>query len=228
MTVEPGFGGQAFMHATMPKLRLLLADRRSAAAMSGCRSTAASTSARSRSPPRPAPTRSSPARRVPPDPDDDPCDAATSPPATPVAHPRRIQRHGITAEAGLAMPDANQHDQAGDRVLRRGTRLPSWSSPTSTWATAPRRRPARPCDVHYVGVDLGDRRGVRLAPGAAASRSTFPLDSLISRLAAGHPRHEVGGRRQLIVPPALAYGPIGGGHRLSGRILVIVIDLLGR
>ena len=37
----------------------------------------------------------------------------------------------------------------------------------------------------------------------------------------------VGGRRQLTVPPEQAYGPAGAGHRLSGRTLVFVIDLLG-
>ena len=39
---------------------------------------------------------------------------------------------------------------------------------------------------------------------------------------------KVGGRRQLTIPPELAYGPAGGGHRLSGRTLIFVIDLLGR
>jgi len=29
------------------------------------------------------------------------------------------------------------------------------------------------------------------------------------------------------VPAELAYGPVGGGHRLSGRTLTFVIDLLG-
>ena len=38
---------------------------------------------------------------------------------------------------------------------------------------------------------------------------------------------KVGGRRQLVCPPALAYGPAGGGHRLSGKTLIFVIDLLG-
>ena len=36
----------------------------------------------------------------------------------------------------------------------------------------------------------------------------------------------VGGRRQLVVPPHLAYGPAGSGHRLGGQTLVFVIDLL--
>ncbi len=37
---------------------------------------------------------------------------------------------------------------------------------------------------------------------------------------------KVGGRRQLTIPPELAYGPAGSGHRLSGKTLVFIIDLL--
>ena len=38
---------------------------------------------------------------------------------------------------------------------------------------------------------------------------------------------KVGGRRKLTIPPEQAYGPAGGGHRLSGKTLIFVIDLLG-
>ncbi len=38
---------------------------------------------------------------------------------------------------------------------------------------------------------------------------------------------KVGGRRKLTVPPQLAYGAAGGGHPLSGKTLIFVIDLLG-
>jgi len=55
----------------------------------------------------------------------------------------------------------------------------------------------------------------------------FPLASLIAGWQQGIPGMRVGGRRQLIVPPQLAYGPAGSGHRLSGRTLIFVIDLLG-
>ena len=37
---------------------------------------------------------------------------------------------------------------------------------------------------------------------------------------------KVGGRRKLTIPPALAYGEAGRGHRLSGKTLVFVIDLV--
>ncbi|HEX3678566.1 MAG TPA: FKBP-type peptidyl-prolyl cis-trans isomerase, partial [Galbitalea sp.] len=55
----------------------------------------------------------------------------------------------------------------------------------------------------------------------------FPLGSLIKGWQQGIPGMKVGGRRELICPPNLAYGPAGGGHRLSGRTLIFVIDLLG-
>lgn len=55
----------------------------------------------------------------------------------------------------------------------------------------------------------------------------FPLGSLIAGWQEGIPGMRVGGRRQLVIPPHLAYGPAGGGHALSGRTLIFVIDLLG-
>ena len=65
-------------------------------------------------------------------------------------------------------------------------------------------------------------------PAAAQKLRAFgTLNQLIAGWQQGIPGMKVGGRRQLICPPALAYGPAGGGHRLSGRTLTFVIDLLG-
>lgn len=81
-------------------------------------------------------------------------------------------------------------------------------------------------DVHYVGVDYesGEEFDSSWDRGQSAK---FPLDRLIPGWQEGIPGMKVGGRRQLTVPPELAYGPSGAGHRLSGRTLVFVIDLLG-
>ena len=81
-------------------------------------------------------------------------------------------------------------------------------------------------DVHYVGVDFetGEQFDASWDRGASIS---FPLNGLVRGWQEGIPGMKVGGRRQLICPPAWAYGPTGGGHRLSGRTLVFVIDLLG-
>jgi peptidylprolyl isomerase len=80
--------------------------------------------------------------------------------------------------------------------------------------------------VHYLGVDYetGEEFDSSWSRGEAIE---FPLNRLIKGWQEGIPGMRVGGRRTLICPPEMAYGPAGGGHRLSGRTLVFVIDLLG-
>jgi peptidylprolyl isomerase len=79
--------------------------------------------------------------------------------------------------------------------------------------------------VHYVGVDFasGDEFDSSWGRGEPIK---FPLRGLIQGWQDGIPGMKVGGRRQLVCPPHLAYGAAGGGHRLSGRTLIFVIDLL--
>jgi peptidylprolyl isomerase len=86
--------------------------------------------------------------------------------------------------------------------------------------------PGATVDVHYVGVDFETGEEFDSSWGRGASIQ-FPLNGLVRGWQEGIPGMKVGGRRQLICPPAWAYGPAGGGHRLSGRTLVFVIDLLG-
>lgn len=79
--------------------------------------------------------------------------------------------------------------------------------------------------VHYLGVEFesGEEFDSSWGRGEAIN---FPLRSLISGWQVGIPGMKVGGRRKLIVPPAQAYG-VAGGHPLSGKTLIFVIDLLG-
>jgi peptidylprolyl isomerase len=81
-------------------------------------------------------------------------------------------------------------------------------------------------DVHYLGVeyDSGEEFDSSWSRGQSIR---FPLQQLIRGWQQGIPGMRVGGRRTLTVPPELAYGPEGGGHPLSGKTLVFVIDLLG-
>ena len=54
---------------------------------------------------------------------------------------------------------------------------------------------------------------------------SFPLQGLIQGWQEGIPGMRVGGRRELVIPPALAYGETGF-HRLAGKTLIFVIDLI--
>ncbi len=86
--------------------------------------------------------------------------------------------------------------------------------------------PGATVEVHYVGVDFetGEEFDSSWSRGESIA---FPLNGLIRGWQEGIPGMRVGGRRRLVCPPAYAYGPAGGGHALSGRTLVFVIDLLG-
>ena len=86
-------------------------------------------------------------------------------------------------------------------------------------------RPGGTVDVRHVGVDFETGEEFDSSWGRGESIQ-FLLNGLIRGWQEGIPGMKVGGRRQLVTPPAYAYGPAGGGHRLSGRTLVFVIDLL--
>ncbi|MCO1579107.1 FKBP-type peptidyl-prolyl cis-trans isomerase [Crossiella sp. SN42] len=85
--------------------------------------------------------------------------------------------------------------------------------------------PGGTVEVHYVGVeyDTGEEFDSSWNRGQTIE---FPLNKLIAGWQQGIPGMKSGGRRQLTVPPELAYGPAGAGHRLSGKTLVFVIDLV--
>lgn len=91
--------------------------------------------------------------------------------------------------------------------------------------TGAEAKPGDEVEVHYVGVDF--ESGEEFDASWNRGRSvTFPLRGLIQGWQDGIPGMKVGGRRQLVVPPGMAYGPAGSGHRLSGRTLIFMIDLL--
>jgi len=89
----------------------------------------------------------------------------------------------------------------------------------------PEATPGAVVEVHYLGVeyDTGEEFDSSWERGDSIA---FPLRGLIQGWQDGIPGMRVGGRRQLVIPPEQAYGPAGGGHRLSGKTLIFVIDLL--
>jgi peptidylprolyl isomerase len=94
-----------------------------------------------------------------------------------------------------------------------------------TIGDGPEAVPGGTVEVHYVGVeyDTGAEFDSSWSRGESIE---FPLRGLIQGWQDGIPGMRVGGRRQLVIPPAQAYGPAGSGHQLSGKTLIFVIDLL--
>ena len=78
--------------------------------------------------------------------------------------------------------------------------------------------------IHYKGVawDTGEEFDSSWKRGEPA---TFPLGQLIPGWQIGIPGMKEGGRRLLVIPPDLAYGPKGR-HQLGGKTLVFVVDVV--
>jgi peptidylprolyl isomerase len=95
-----------------------------------------------------------------------------------------------------------------------------------TVGDGPEAVPGATVEVHYLGVefDTGEEFDSSWNRGESIK---FPLRGLIAGWQEGIPGMKVGGRRTLTIPPRLAYGESGAGHRLSGKTLIFVIDLLG-
>lgn len=87
----------------------------------------------------------------------------------------------------------------------------------------------RTVSVHYVGVahstgeefDSSYNRGTPLDFPLGAGRVIQGWDSGVTGM-------KVGGRRQLVIPPHLAYGDTGAGSVIGpGETLIFVVDLVG-
>jgi len=85
--------------------------------------------------------------------------------------------------------------------------------------------PGQKVTVHYAGVEYetGEQFDSSWDRGESIE---FPLRGLIAGWQEGIPGMKVGGRRKLTIPPEMAYGAADSGHRLSGKTLVFIIDLL--
>jgi peptidylprolyl isomerase len=85
--------------------------------------------------------------------------------------------------------------------------------------------PGQKVTVHYAGVeyDTGEQFDSSWDRGESIE---FPLRGLIAGWQEGIPGMKVGGRRKLTIPPEMAYGAAGSSHKLSGKTLVFIIDLL--
>jgi peptidylprolyl isomerase len=98
-----------------------------------------------------------------------------------------------------------------------------------TVGEGPEATPGQTVTVHYVGVSHAN--GAEFDSSWNRNEAfSFPLGG--GRVIAGWDRGvagmKVGGRRQLVIPPHLAYGDRGAGGVIApGATLVFVVDLLG-
>ena len=64
------------------------------------------------------------------------------------------------------------------------------------------------------------------ASGAPAGTATFPLSGVVPGFGQGLVGMKIGGRRELVIPPALGYGAQGSGPIPANSTIVFVVDML--
>jgi peptidylprolyl isomerase len=85
--------------------------------------------------------------------------------------------------------------------------------------------PSSTLEVHYMLFAYSN--GVLVESSWSSNQTaTFALSGVIAGWQQGIPGMKEGGRRVLVVPPALGYADIGNGPIAPGETLVFVVDLI--
>ncbi len=92
--------------------------------------------------------------------------------------------------------------------------------------TGPEATAASTVTVNYVGVAAATAKEFD-SSWKGGQPATFPLSGVIKGWQEGIPGMKVGGRRELVIPPDLAYGAQGSPPNIGpNETLVFVVDLL--
>jgi peptidylprolyl isomerase len=83
-------------------------------------------------------------------------------------------------------------------------------------------------DVNYVGANYKNGKVFDDSPWRNGQAAPFPLSGVVPGFAQGIVGMKVGGRREIVIPPALGYGAMGSPPAVApNETLVFVVDLVG-
>jgi peptidylprolyl isomerase len=87
--------------------------------------------------------------------------------------------------------------------------------------------PSNTVDVRYTGTFYGNGTTFDSSWSHGDAPVSFPLDGVVPGFAKGIAGMKPGGRRVIVIPPALGYGNNDNGPIPGGSTLVFVVDLVG-
>jgi peptidylprolyl isomerase len=84
--------------------------------------------------------------------------------------------------------------------------------------------PTSTLTVHYTLMSWSSGE-ILESSWSSGQPATFPLTGVIAGWQEGLPGTKVGGRRLLVIPPSLGYGP-SAGHPLEKETLIFTVDII--
>ena len=84
--------------------------------------------------------------------------------------------------------------------------------------------PTSTLTVHYTLMTWSSGE-ILESSWSSGQPATFPLSGVIAGWQEGLPGTKVGGRRLLVIPPSLGYGP-SAGHPLEKETLIFTVDII--
>ena len=143
----------------------------------------------------------------------------------------------LAALLALSLPACG--DDKGDEdgaATKPKVEVPSGDPPTTLQkkdikdGTGAEATTGQKVSVQYVGVSYSTKKQFDASwdnPGAKPFNFTLGAGNVIQGWDEGVPGMKVGGRRHLVIPPALAYGPAGYPPVIApNETLVFVVDLV--
>jgi FKBP-type peptidyl-prolyl cis-trans isomerase len=146
--------------------------------------------------------------------------AAPTPASTPAA--------SGAAVAGIPALGATATDLKTAPTIPAGTGQPPTQLRTQNIVvgTGPKATPTDTVNVRYVGA-LYDGTPFDSSWSRGNAPISFPLNQVVPGFAQGIEGMAPGGRRVIVIPPALGYGDQAQGPIPGGSTLVFVVDLVG-
>lgn len=144
---------------------------------------------------------------------------------------------GVTSMSDSGMSDSGSSASALPVVSANAGEAPSISAPSGTppaelttsdviVGTGAEVLPTSTLTVHYTLMAWSTGQVVE-SSWSGGQPATFPLANVVEGWQKGLPGAKVGGRRLLILPPEMGYGPAGSGPIGPNETLIFAVDIIG-
>lgn len=155
--------------------------------------------------------------------DDRPVASAPTAAPAPVASPDFAPQPGVPSLTGTPL-ELSTASQALAGTGAPPTQLVTQDVVVGSGTAA---TPADTVDVRYTGTLYSDGKVFDSSWKRGQQPATFPLDQVVPGFTQGIEGMQPGGRRVIVMPPALAYGERGRPGIPGNATLVFVVDLVG-